>query len=110
MPNVKIHIEAAALAPCQPVMVAALPALRDLLCAELSVDYSACQLAILPVLGLPDQPPVNVELHILPKPDRTRDKLLTVAKLIRDMLAPITGAHIAVRIAQLDAASYVALK
>lgn len=110
MPNVKIHIEEAVLAPCKPALVAALPALRDLLCRELSVDYAACQLAILPVLGLPDQPPVNVELHILPRPDRTREKLLALSQMIREMLAPITAAHVAVRIAHLDATTYVALK
>jgi hypothetical protein len=110
MPNLKIHIEEAVLAPCKPALVAALPALRALLCRELSVDHSACQLAIVPVLGLPDQPPVNLEVMILPRPDRTRDKLLTLAQTIREMLSPLTGAHVAVRIAHLDPATYVALK
>jgi hypothetical protein len=53
---------------------------------------------------------VNVELFILPKPERTREKLLALAGMIRARLEPITGASVAVRIAQLDAATYVALK
>ena len=110
MPNVKIHIEEAVLAPCKAALVADLPGLRDLLCNELSVGPAACQLAVLPVLGLPDQPPVNVELAILPRPDRSREKLLALAGLIRARLEPLTGAPVAVRISQLDGASYVALK
>lgn len=110
MPNVKIHIEEAVLAPCRAALVADLPGLRDMLCAELLVDHAACQLAIVSVLGLPGQPPVNVELHILPKADRTRARLLALVGLIRERLTPITGAAVAVRIAQLDAGSYVALK
>jgi hypothetical protein len=110
MPNVKIHIEEALLVPCQSALVADLQGLREVLCRELSVGHAACQLAILPVLGLDGQPPVNVELFILPKPDRTREKLLALAGMIRARLEPITGASVAVRIAQLDAATYVALK
>lgn len=71
---------------------------------------AACQLAILPVLGLPDQPPVNLEAMILPHPDRSREKLLALSQTIREMLSPITDAHVAVRIAHLDPTTYVALK
>lgn len=110
MPNLKIHVEEATLAPCRDGLVAALPALRDLLCQRLGVAPSACQLAVLPVLGLPDQPPVNVELSILPGVERTRDRLVALAEAIRSDLEPLTQSRVAVRISQLDAATYVALK
>lgn len=110
MPNVKIHIEEAVFLACKTTLIADLPGLRDLLCHTLGVEHAACQLAILPVYGLPDQPLVNVELSILPKPDRTREKLLALAGAIRVRLEPLTAAPVAVRISQLDSVSYVALK
>jgi hypothetical protein len=53
MPNVKIYVEEAVYSASAKDLVAALPALRDLLCAEMKVGHSACQFAVMPVLGLP---------------------------------------------------------
>ena len=111
MPNVKLYVEEAILAAHKPALVAALRPLRDLLCAELSVPPAACQVVIVPVAGLADQPPINVELALLPRPERTRDKLMALAATIRaDLAAPSGGAAVAVRISALDPQTYIALK
>lgn len=57
-----------------------------------------------------DLPRVNAELHILPRADRTRDRITEVAGELRVLLGKATGQHVAVRVALLDAATYVALK
>lgn len=108
MPNVKIYVEQAVMAEHGAAILAALPDLRAMLCAELAVDHAACQFAVMPVQGLMDQPLINIEMMILPRPDRTRDKITHVAQQMRAIFAPV--GHAAIRIAQLDPASYVALK
>lgn len=110
MPNVKIFVDETLYPACQPALRAALGPLRDMLCKELQVDFAACQLAVLPVDGLPDQPPVNVELSILPRPERTRALILSVCGQVRALLGQATGAHVAVRVTSLDPETYIALK
>lgn len=70
----------------------------------------ACQFAVLPVMSLPAMPRVNVELHILPKPDRTGERLLSLCGKLREMVGAATGAPVAVRLTTLDPACYIALK
>ncbi|WP_151719440.1 hypothetical protein [Gemmobacter serpentinus] len=110
MPNVKIYIDDAHFPALRPAIAALLPGLREMLCAELEVDRTACQFAVLPVLALPDQPCLNAELHVLPRAARSRAKLEAVAAELRGQLAQASGSSVAVRIATLDPATYVALK
>lgn len=49
-------------------------------------------------------------MHLMPRPSRTRDRLEQVAAGMRDSLSRVSGMTVAVRIALLDAATYVALK
>ncbi|MTE01950.1 hypothetical protein GIY56_16795 [Paracoccus sp. YIM 132242] len=110
MPNVKIYIDEACYQAVRPAVSDLLPDLRVILCEGLEVTPAACQFAVLPVLGLPDQPRINAELHVMPRPSRTRDRLEQVAGRMRDSLSRASGLTVAIRIAQLDAATYVALK
>lgn len=109
MPNAKIYVDQTIWNQKEDV-VSLLPQLRELFCRDLNVGPGACQLAILPVHGLPDQPQVNVELHILPAPDRSRELLGLLAAAIQKLLASVVAGQIAVRIATLDPQTYVALK
>ena len=84
--------------------------LRSLVCSCLGVPEAACQLAILPAIGPPGQPDLNLEVAILPGPDRTRDRLGQVARELQKFLRGGTGRHAAVRFVQLDPETYVALK
>lgn len=110
MPNVKIYAEEGLAAERAEALREALPGLRELLCAELKVGPEACQIALMPVAGLPDQPPVNVELLILPRPDRDAGTIRSVAARVREIFTAASGAHTAVRVSQLDPETYVALK
>ena len=110
MPNIKIYIDEACYDAVRPAVSGLLPELREMLCEGLEVAPAACQFAVLPVLALPDQPRINAELHLMPRPSRTRDRLEQVAAGLRDNLSRVSGLTVAVRIAQLDAATYVALK
>lgn len=110
MPNVKIYVDETLYPECRDAIAAALRPLRALLCQELGVDPPACQFAVMPVMAMADLPRVNVELHILPRPDRTRDRVTEVCTALRQMLTAATGTHVAVRASMLDAATYVALK
>jgi hypothetical protein len=110
MPNLKIFIDHQLLDQVGPDLDTALPPLRALLCDGFAVPPSACQLAVIGVRGPKDQPLVNVELHILPRPERTRDKVTSVCGKVQALVSGVCRTHVAVRCAQLDPESYVALK
>ncbi|MTH33675.1 hypothetical protein GL279_03600 [Paracoccus limosus] len=110
MPNLKLYVDDSRYDEARAGLSALLPDLRQVLCEQLEVTPDACQLAVVPVLALPDQPGINAELHIMPRPSRTRERLEGVGETMRDMLAACSGLSVAVRIAQLDSATYVALK
>lgn len=110
MPNVKIYVDETLLPGCRATLIAELPDLRAMLCARLKIDSAACQFAILSVIAMPDLPRVNVEMHLLPHPDRTQDTLKSLAASVQSLIAVVTGTHTAVRIATLVPDAYVALK
>lgn len=111
MPIVKIHVDDAVHAARAAQLRAALPPLRDLLCRELGAGPEACQLALIPVGGLPDQPALNVELSILPRAERTPDRIRALAGAMRQMMSDAAGgAQTAVRVSQLDPETYLALR
>lgn len=110
MPNVKLHVDQKLPAATAKKIVAVLPPLRAFLCDRFAVPAAACQLAVITVGGLPDQPQVNVELAILPGPERTRDRVTAICAEMQALIAAAAGCHVAVRCSQLDAATYVALK
>lgn len=111
MPNVKLYVDEALWPAHKPALIAALPELRALLCRDLAVPPAACQVVIVPVWGLADQPAVNIELMILPRPERTAEKLRALGGALRALIGPVAGgASVAVRFASLDPETYVALK
>jgi hypothetical protein len=110
MPNVKIYVGEVIYPSCRDRLQAALAPILDMLCHDLTVDRPACQIAVMPVLAMPDLPPVNVELQIMPRPDRTRAALLAVCAKLREMVGAATGTHVAIRVTTLDPETYIALK
>lgn len=110
MPNLKIHVEEIVWAKQADHLVAALPSLRETLCRELKVDVPLCHLTVIPVRGLSDQTPISIEIQMLPKPDRTRDLILSVCGQLRDTVAEATSEKAAVRVVTLDPATYVTLR
>ncbi len=110
MPNVKIYVDETLYPSCRDRLPAALGPILDMLCHDLTVDRPACQIAVIPVLAMPDLPPVNVEMQIMPRPERTRAVLLAVCAKLREMVGGATGAHVAIRVTTLDPETYIALK
>ncbi|WP_172331738.1 hypothetical protein [Mangrovicoccus sp. HB161399] len=111
MPNVKLLVEDSLWSDRGEAIRACLLPMREMLCAELDVPVAACQIAAIPFAGIPDQPQVNLELLILPRPDRTREKLTALGEKLRSHYASATGgAPMAVRFAELVPETYVALK
>ncbi len=110
MPNVKIFVDEKLYPGCRDRLTMALGPLRDMLCRDLNVDVSACQFAVMPVMAMVDLPRVNVEMLILPKPERTRDVIVALMGMVREVLTQATGAHVAVRVSALDPETYIAMK
>lgn len=110
MPNLKIHVDETLLPARREALIAALVPLRQMLCEGLKVQPAACQFAILPVIAMPDQPPVNVEMQILQHPDRSRPVLTSLAGAVQAQIAEASGARTAVRIASIVPEAYVVLR
>lgn len=110
MPNVKIFVDESLYAGIRKPLADALGPIREMLCHDLAVDVPACQFAVLPVGAMPDLPRVNLEMAILPRPERTRDVILSVCAKLRAMVEAATGTHVAVRVTALDPETYIALK
>lgn len=110
MPNLKLFLDTRHAATVEPLAPALMEGLRAQLCRTLSVPPAACQLAVVPVAGLPDQPAVNAELMVMPAAGRDRAAIQALAAEIRMTIAEATGLEAAVRIAFLDPQTYVVLK
>lgn len=110
MPNIKIYVDEAIYPSCRDSLTAALGPIVDMWCRALTVDRPACQMAVVPVLALTDLPPLNVEIQIMPRPERTREMLLVVCAKLRGMVGAATGCHVAIRVTMLDPETYIALK
>lgn len=110
MPNVKIFVDEGVYADRKEALRAALPKLRDTICAELSVPVAACQLAVIPVLGIEAQPVANMEIQYLAKEDRTPEMIAAACAAFRPVVELAVGAVPAIRATPLDPATYMALK
>lgn len=110
MPNLKIYVDDTLFPAVRDRLEAALEPARSLLCGALGVDVPACQMAVMPVVAMPDLPRVNAEMAILPREDRTRSRVTEVARRLQTMLAEATGSHVAVRVWFLEPETYIALK
>lgn len=110
MPNVKIFVDHSLYPTVNMALATALGPIREMLCQELAVEVPACQFAVMAVGGMADLPLVNVEMAIMPRPERTRERLLAVCASLRSMVGHATGTHVAVRMTALDPETYIALK
>ena len=110
MPNVKIFVDDTLYPAIRENLVQSLGPIRDMLCKDLAVPVPACQFAVMPVAAMPDLPRVNVEMAILPRPERTRELLLELCTKLRETVEVATRTHDAVRVTALDPETYIALK
>ena len=49
-------------------------------------------------------------MQLLPQPERTRDRVMSVCTALRDLIGQATDRHAAIRVSFLDPDTYVALK
>ncbi|ESW62279.1 MAG: hypothetical protein Q27BPR15_02045 [Rhodobacter sp. CACIA14H1] len=110
MPNVKIFVDETLYPGIRGPLSEALGPIRAMLCQDLAVEVPACQFAVMAVGAMPDLPRVNVEMAILPRPERTRNLILSVCAKLRGMVEDATHTHVAVRVTALDPETYIALK
>lgn len=110
MPNVKIFVDQIVFETRRTAIDSMLPKLRESLCVELSVPVAACQLAVIPVLGMMDQPQANMEIQYLGTKDRTSQMITAACTVFRDIVQSAVGSVPAVRATPLDPTTYVALK
>lgn len=110
MPNVKLFLDDALLWQKTAAAESLLPAIRNHLCATLGVTEAACHIVILPVRSLPGQTPANLELAILRKADRDRDRLAEVCGQLRALVALALDAPAAVRCAVMEPDSYIVVR
>lgn len=110
MPNVKIYVDESLYPGCQEPLTASLRLIRDMLCAGLKVEAQACQLALIPVGVMSDLPRVNIEMSVMPRPDRRREAMIALCNNLRKLVEAATSAHVAMRVTTLDPETYIALK
>lgn len=110
MPNLKIFVDEAVGSEAKARLHAALPSLRELMCRRLEVEFALAQFVLVPVLGLPDQAQLAVEMQVLPKPKRTRDQLASVCEALREALRGLVATNIAVRVTTVDPDNYLVIR
>lgn len=110
MPLLSISVDQTLWAAQQDRLMAALPAIREMLCDKLAVGQAASHLTVTPVFGLPDQAQVTADLRVLAKAERGRELLTDVARTLQAQLSAACGHPASVRITAMDPATYLALK
>lgn len=106
MPNLKIFADQALGVETTAALRARLPALRTLVCKQLNVPIPLAQLAIVTVFGMGDQAQMAVEMQILPKAERTAEKIEETCSLVRSMLQEIANVAVAFRVTIVDPQAY----
>ncbi|WP_018328716.1 hypothetical protein [Rhizobium giardinii] len=87
MPNIKIYTDKGLPKHTQLCVRESLAPLREIICRVLKVENSACQFAIVPAYVMAGQAVVNVEIAILPKPERTHPMLAALAEEVQLLMA-----------------------
>jgi hypothetical protein len=110
MPNLKIFVDEALGAKAQVCLHAALPQLREMICRRLDVELALTQCVLVPVVGLPDQAQLAVEIQILPKPGRSHEQLIATGKDLRNFLREVVPVTSAVRMTTVDPDNYLVIR
>ena len=110
MPTLKLYVDAALSHDQIDAVAAAMEPMRALICADLNVTPPECHLVMLQGRALPGQVQINAEMHVMPRPERTRDLLVSVGTRLKEMMANASGASVAVRISQHNAETFIGIK
>lgn len=110
MPNVKILVDESVLAERREQVRSTLGPLRDLICEQMHVPASACQIVVIPVIGLPDQPCANMDMFNISREGRTRNMVESACAAFQTLLETALEGKVAVRAIGFDQNDYVSLK
>lgn len=110
MPILKAYVDRPVFEAREAELAAALAPIQAMFVETLEVPAEACHLAVLPVLGVPGQMPINAEFLYLAVEGRDRPVLTEACERLRDILAEAAGVPCIVRALPLDPATYVAVK
>lgn len=108
MPLMSMQVDHALWQARGAALEAALPAVREMLCAQLSVPVEACHFTLWPVHGLSDQPGATIDLRVLEKPDRTVEQIRGAIERLREMMSGAAQTPVSVRVTVMDPARYFA--
>lgn len=106
MPNVKIYVDDTMLAGVAERSDTVLVALRSFICEALGVTEAACHIVLVGVKSPAGQTPVNVELVLLRRQDRTSEIMAAFCGRLRDLMAEWLGCHTAIRCTLMDTDLY----
>lgn len=107
MPNVKLFVDERVLEGIENRLDLILTDLRAFLCPAFGVTEAACHLVVLGVKSLRSQTPVNIELAILQRPSRPREKVETSCDELQALALGLFGVPVAVRCSVMDPENYV---
>lgn len=110
MPLLSIAMDQALWQAEQEQLMAALPAIREMLCEKLAVGQAASHITVTPVFGLQDQPLVNADLRVLGKQGRGPEVLTEVASALQAQLSAACGRPASVRVTLMDPSAYLAVR
>lgn len=108
MPLLSISVDETTLAQCRTQLVAALPAIRDMLCTRLDVPQELSHITITSVIGADSQAKVNGDMRVLQKDTRPRELIDDVAGELQRSLSTTCGTPASVRVSIMRPAEYLA--
>jgi len=107
MPNVKLFVDDRVLSGLEDRLEAILLELRGFLCPTFGVAETLCHLVIVPVRSFATQTPVSIELSILMRTDRPRERIEAACAELQLLAQRLLGVAVAIRCSALEAESYV---
>ena len=107
MPNVKFFVDERVLAGMGDRLDPILTEIRAFLVAAFGVTEAACHLVVLGVKSLATQTPVNIELAILNRLDRPRDRVDASCADLQALALRLFGVPVAIRCTVMDPETYV---
>lgn len=110
MPLLKVYVDALLWSERGEVMRKSLTEIHSYLCETFKVDASVCQILVIPLHGLPNQPLIAAEIQFMSKSERTRELILSAGDQLRRMLGGDWSESVVIRITQLDPERYIAIK
>lgn len=108
MPLMSMQVDAGLWSRRQAELMAVLPEVRAMLCAELSVPVEVCHLTYIPVHGMADQALGSIDLRVLEKPDRPMEQVRRASDQLQALMSEAAQTQVAVRVTIMDPERYFA--